>query len=77
MKNIFDLTKREQRVVVVIVVALVVVAFAKHLSDKRTQPLPPTVSSAEAAAEARSTSTPASLPAIHAEEEKPEPDDSR
>jgi predicted metal-binding membrane protein len=77
MKNIFDLTKREQRLVIVIVVALVVVAFAKHLSDKRIQLSPTTASSAEATAVARSTSTPASSPAIHAEEEKPEPDDSR
>jgi hypothetical protein len=66
VKNIFDLTKREQRLVIVIVVALVAVALAKHLSDKRTQALP-----------IRSTSTPASSPTIHAEEEQPEPDDSR
>jgi predicted metal-binding membrane protein len=77
MKSIFDLTKREQRLVIVIVVLLVVVAFTKHLSDKRTQPLPATASAAEAATAARSTSTPASSPAIHATEEKPEPDDSR
>ncbi|HET9856425.1 MAG TPA: hypothetical protein VFP99_01200 [Chthoniobacterales bacterium] len=60
MKNIFDLTKREQRLVIVIVVALVALALAKHFSNKREQP----------------TSTPASSPTIHAEEEKPEPDDS-
>ena len=77
MKNIFDLTKPEQRLVVVIVVALVAVGFAKHLSDKKTEPLPATSSSAEAATAARSTSTPASSPAIGAEEEKPEPDDPR
>jgi hypothetical protein len=66
VRNIFDLTKREQRLVIVIVTALVAFAFAKHLSDKRAQPLP-----------ANSTSTPASSPTLHAEEEKPEPDDSR
>jgi hypothetical protein len=63
VKNIFDLTKREQRLVIVIVIALVAFAFAKHLSDRRAQPL-------------RAT-TPASTPSIHAEEEKPEPDDLR
>jgi hypothetical protein len=63
VKNIFDLTKREQRLVIVIVIALVAFAFAKHLSDRRAQPLP--------------TSAPTSSPTIHAEEEKSEPDDSR
>jgi hypothetical protein len=66
MKNIFELTKREQRLVIVIVVALVAVAFAKHLSDQRAQPAP-----------ARSTTTPASSPSIHVEEEQPSSDDSR
>ncbi|MEY2544825.1 MAG: hypothetical protein QOE81_2286 [Verrucomicrobiota bacterium] len=69
MKNIFDLTKREQRLVIVIVVALVAVAFAKHLSDTRTRP--------ESARPARSTSPAKTSPTILAEEEKPEPDDSR
>jgi hypothetical protein len=66
MKNIFDLTKREQRLIIVIVLALVAVAFAKHLADKRTQPLPAT-----------STSTPANSPTIHAEEEQSDSEDSR
>jgi hypothetical protein len=63
MKNIFDLTKREQRLVIVIVVALVAVAFAKHSLEKKSQPLP--------------TSTPASSPTIHTGEEQPESEDSR
>jgi hypothetical protein len=66
MKNIFDLTKREQRLIILIVAGLVALAFAKHLSDKRAQSLP-----------VESTSTPASSPTIHAEEEQPEPDNSR
>jgi predicted metal-binding membrane protein len=66
MKDIFDLTRREQRLVIVIVVALVALAWAKHLANNRAQPLPAT-----------SISTPASSPAIHAEEEQPDSDDSR
>jgi hypothetical protein len=66
VKNIFDLTKREQRLVILIVVALVAVALAKHLSDKRALPLPAT-----------STSSPASSPTIHTEDEQPDSDDSR
>ena len=30
MRNIFELTKREQRVVIIIVMLLVAIAFAKH-----------------------------------------------
>jgi hypothetical protein len=63
MKNIFDLTKREQRLVIVIVVALVAIAFAKHSLEKKSQSLP--------------TSTPASSPTIHTEEEQPDSEDSR
>ena len=66
MKNIFDLTKREQRFVIIIVAALVAAAFAKHFLENKSQPPHP-----------RSTSTPASAPTILAEEEKAEPDDSR
>ena len=77
MKNIFDLTKREQRLVIVIVAALVAVAFLKHLLENRSHPPHATASSAESATAAKSTSTPASSPTIHVEEEKPEPDDSR
>ncbi|HXP34695.1 MAG TPA: hypothetical protein VN827_04030 [Chthoniobacterales bacterium] len=77
MKNIFDLTKREQRLVIVIVVALVAVALAKHLSDKRAQPLPARHGTSPSDWRTRSTSTPASSPTIHAEEEQPDSDDSR
>ena len=66
MKNIFDLTKREQRLVIVIVTALVAATLAKHFWENRSQPLP-----------ASSTSTPTSSPSVHAEEEQPDPDDSR
>jgi len=38
MKNIFDLTKREQRLVIVIVVTLVAVAFGKHLFEATSNP---------------------------------------
>jgi hypothetical protein len=40
MKNIFDLTKREQRLVIVIVTALVAATLAKHFWENRSQPLP-------------------------------------
>jgi len=77
MKNIFDLTKREQRLVIMIVAALVTAALAKHFWENRAQ-LPPTrASSAKAATAAGSTSTPTPFPTIHAEEEGPEPGDSR
>jgi hypothetical protein len=76
MKNIFDLTKREQRLVIVIVAALVAAAFAKHFFENRSHPVPPRASSAEAATAARSTSARTPLPTIHPEEERPEPDDS-
>jgi hypothetical protein len=66
VKNIFDLTKREQRLVIVIVIAVVAMAFAKHFFEKRSHPLPAT-----------STSPPASSPTIHAEEEQPDSNDSR
>jgi predicted metal-binding membrane protein len=66
MRNIFDLTKREQRIVILIVVALVALAFAKHLLENKPQPPP-----------VRSTSAPTPSPTIHADEEQPESDDSR
>jgi hypothetical protein len=66
MKNIFDLTKREQRIVIVIVAALVAVAFAKHLLENRLRPLP-----------GRSTPSPTSAPTVHSKEEQPDSDDSR
>jgi hypothetical protein len=61
MRNIFELSKREQRVIVVIVTVLVATAFAKHYWEKREQPLP-----------IKPTSTPASSPPVHRED-----DDSR
>jgi hypothetical protein len=38
MRNLFVLTKREQRVVIVIVMLLVAAGFAKHYLDVRTEP---------------------------------------
>ncbi|HST29718.1 MAG TPA: hypothetical protein VLK27_02635 [Chthoniobacterales bacterium] len=38
MRNIFELTKREQRVVIVIVTLLVASAFAKHAWQTRSSP---------------------------------------
>jgi hypothetical protein len=38
MRNIFELTKREQRIVIVIVTLLVAFAFAKHLWQNATRP---------------------------------------
>lgn len=42
MRNIFELTKREQRIVIAIVAALVAFAFAKHLLQKHPDPVPST-----------------------------------
>jgi hypothetical protein len=40
MRNIFQLTKPEQRIVIVIVMLLVVIAFAKHAWQTRSaQPI--------------------------------------
>jgi len=36
MRNMFELTKREQRVVIVIVILLVSIAFAKHWFQTRS-----------------------------------------
>jgi len=66
MRNIFDLTKREQRLVILIVVTLVAFAFAKHLLEKKVNPLPAT-----------STSMPTPSPRIHSKEEESKSDDSR
>jgi len=66
VRNIFDLTKREQRIVILIVVALVAFAFAKHWWERKSQ-MPPT----------RATSPPTPAPTRHAEEEQAESDDSR
>jgi len=77
MRNIFDLTKREQRIVILIIAALVAVEFAKHLLENESQPPPARASSTEAATAAGSTSAPTPLPTIHADEEQPDSDDSR
>lgn len=45
MRNIFELTKREQRIVIAVVMALVVFAFAKHLLQKQPGPVPSTTTS--------------------------------
>lgn len=49
MRNIFELTKREQRVVIVIVTLLVVIAFARHAwQTKSHEPLKTSVPKATA-----------------------------
>src|SRR5438046_10521910 len=59
MKSIFELTKREQRIVIVIVAALVAIAFAKHLMENRSRPLP-----------AAAAPTPTSSPTVRSEERR-------
>jgi len=77
VKQVFELTKREQRFVIIIVAALVAVAFAKHLFENKSQPPHPRHGTSPSDWRTRSTSTPAASPAIHPEEERPAPDDSR
>jgi hypothetical protein len=77
MKNIFDLTKREQRLVIVIVTALVAATLAKHFWENRSQPLPARHRTSPSDWRTSSTSTPTSSPSVHAEEEQLDPDDSR
>lgn len=48
MRNIFDLTKREQRVVIVIVATLVAFAFAKHWWQTKSQRVPAATTSSPA-----------------------------
>jgi predicted metal-binding membrane protein len=64
MRNIFELTKREQRIVILMVVILVALAFAKHFWQTNSQPVP-----------AASTLTPAASPSLQSPKEEPEPDD--
>ena len=66
MKGIFELTRREQRIVILIVVVLVAIAFAKHLMETR-----PRLSSEGA------ISTPKVSPTVHSEDEGREQNDSR
>jgi hypothetical protein len=47
MKRIFKLTKPEQRVVILIVAALVAITFARHWFETKLQP-PPTLTSSPA-----------------------------
>jgi len=64
MRNIFELTKREQRIVILIVVVLVVFAFAKHFWQNKSSLAP-----------VKSASTPAASPSVHAPTDQS--DDSR
>jgi len=66
VKNIFDLTKGEQRVVIFIVVILVAVAFTQHFLESKSRTLP-----------TRSTSSPTASPTIRPAEEPADADDSR
>ena len=65
MRNIFELTKREQRLVVIIMIVLVTATITRHFWSSRA-PLPQTPS----------TSTQAKQPPIHPEEEQTDRDDS-
>jgi len=67
MRNIFELTKREQQIIIAIVIALVVFAFAKHAWETRSATPAPL----------RSTSSPTPAPTVHPEDEQSEPNDSR
>jgi len=55
MRNIFELTKSEQRIVITIATALVAIAFAKHFWQNKSSLAP-----------LKSLSTPAALPSVHA-----------
>jgi hypothetical protein len=66
MKDVFRLTRGEQRVVIFIVVVLLIAAFTQHLLQIRSQPPP-----------ARSTSTPTASPTIPPGREDGQGDDSR
>jgi predicted metal-binding membrane protein len=66
MRNIFELTKREQRIVIAVVMALVVFTFAKHLLQKQPEPVPSTT-----------TSTPAASPTLPPSKDESESDDQR
>jgi len=45
MKGIFELTKPEQRAVILIIAALVAIAFARHWLETKSQPAPTSTSS--------------------------------
>lgn len=63
MRNIFELTKREQRIVILIIAALVAFAFGKHLWQNQPKPVPAT------------TSTPPASQTSPPVKEEPESDD--
>jgi hypothetical protein len=66
MRNIFELTRSEQRVVIFIIVVLVAAAFAQHFLEKRSRPAP-----------TKSTLTPTASPIVHPTDEQNDADDSR
>ena len=76
MKNIFELTRGEQRVVIFIVVVLVAAAFTQHLLETKSRPPPARPASANPATAGRSTSSPTATPTIRPEMES-DADDSR
>jgi hypothetical protein len=75
MRNIFELTKREQRIVIVIVTILVAFAFVKHFWQSKPQAPAARASSAGGPTAAKSTSTPAASSAVHSEENADDPRD--
>jgi hypothetical protein len=75
MRNIFELTKREQRIVIVIIVALVAFAFGKHYLRTKSRPLRERVSSAKEATEAKPTSSPIASPTTRPQDEQSDEDD--
>jgi len=66
MKGIFELTRREQRIVILIVVVLVAIAFATHWVETKSR------SPSE-----RAISAPTASPAIPRDEDGREQNDSR
>ncbi|HEY6070405.1 MAG TPA: hypothetical protein VIU85_03445 [Chthoniobacterales bacterium] len=66
MRNIFELTRAEQRVVIFIVVVLVAAAFAQHFLETRSRPAP-----------TKSKSTPTASPIVHPSDEQNDTDNSR
>ena len=65
MRNIFTLTRAEQRVVIFIVVVLVAAAFTQHLLQTKSRSQP-----------ARSILSPTASPTVHPEEKSGEMDES-
>jgi hypothetical protein len=64
MRNIFELTRAEQRVVIFIIVVLVAAAFTQHFLQTRSRPAP-----------TRSTSPPTPAPKIHPADEQNDSDE--